>query len=80
MGANSEFNERLPTIASEANGQANAWRQVEVFTFADDLHLRIGPINQENVGVDRYTIKLTREAADRLIAAIKGGQAYLGDR
>jgi len=78
VGAEFKFDERLPTIPPEAGHQENPWRQVEVFTHGGELHLRIGAVNQENTGIDRYTVTLSKSDAERLIVGIQDGLFYLG--
>lgn len=77
MGANFKFDEKLPTVEPEAGDVLNPWRQVEVFTHDDGLFLRIGQVNEENTGVNRYTVQLSKSAAREIIRGIEDGVAYL---
>lgn len=76
MGAQCTFDEMLPTIESEANGIDDPHRQVEVFTYGGGLFLRIGQVNDENTGTNRYTVQLSKRAAEMLISGIQDGVDY----
>jgi len=77
MGANSNFDERLPTVRPEAGDAPTPWRQVEVFTHGGELFLRMGQVNEENTGTNRYTVQLSNSTARKLISGIEDGIAYL---
>lgn len=78
MGANSQFDKMLPAIEPEAGNIKEPRRQVEIFTYGGDLFLRVGPINEENIGTNRYTVKISREDGQALIYGIENGINYLG--
>jgi hypothetical protein len=71
MGANFHFGEMLPTVATEAQGLANPRRQLELFTHGGKIWLRMGPLNRENSGTERYTVELSPETAGELASALK---------
>lgn len=79
MGANFQFDKMLPSINMEAgNIIKEPRRQVEIFTYGGDLFLRVGPINEENIGANRYTVKISREDGHQIISGIENGINYLG--
>lgn len=77
MGANFKFDEMLPTIQHNAGDGKDPCRQVEVFTHGGNLFLRIGQVNEQDTGTNRYTVQLSKDAAKKLMAGIKGGIDYL---
>ena len=79
MGAICYFDKMLPSIKIESNVE-NPKRQLEVFTYEHKLWLRIGSINQENTGLDRYTVELSKEMAKELIKGINEGMSFLGKK
>lgn len=79
MAAIFYFDKMLPTIKQETD-EHNPKRQLEIFTYEHKLWLRVGPINQENLGVDRYTVELSKKDAKELIEEIKNGLRFLGEK
>lgn len=77
MGANSKFDEMLPTIHHNAGDIKDPRRQVEVFTHGGDLFLRIGQVDEQDTGTNRYTVQLSKDTAKKLMAAIERGVDYL---
>lgn len=77
MGANFKFDEMLPTIHHNAGDVKDPCRQVEVFTHGGHLFLRIGQVNEQDTGTNRYTVQLSKDAAEKVIAAIQRGIDYL---
>lgn len=74
MGALFFLDQHVPTISAEADdASSDPWRQLEVFTYNNQLHLRIGAVNAENDGAKRYTVVLTKTAAHALIEAVQDG-------
>lgn len=71
MGANFTFNEMLPTHAVEANGRHDARRQLEVFTHGGKNWLRLGAVNHQDSGVERYTVELPPVQLNDLIAGLE---------
>lgn len=70
MGANFHFEEKLPTVAAEAPGVPNPWRQFQLFTHGGKIFLRSGPVNREDAGTDRHTVELSPELAIELASAL----------
>ncbi len=77
MGTLFQFDKMLPTIELEAKSSKNPQRQVEVFTYDRKLWLRVGPVNSENTGENRYTVQLSKEHASELVSAIEDGVRFL---
>ncbi|MBA4316576.1 MAG: hypothetical protein C0422_14790 [Alcaligenaceae bacterium] len=61
----------LPTVGPEAPGIANPQRQLELFTHGGKICLRIGAVNCENSGTNRYTVELSPDVAAELASALK---------
>lgn len=78
MGAQFYFDQMLPTVEPEAKDKSNPLRQLEVFTYGNKLFLRAGPVNQENAGLDRYTVELSSKTVKALLEGIDRAAAYLG--
>ena len=76
MGANFYFDKMLPGVASESK-ERNPKRQLEVFAYGNKLFLRVGGVNQENSGDNRYTVELSKANASDLIEAIDATMNYL---
>jgi len=70
MGANFIFNKMLP--ASPADGKPGDRRQTALLTHGDNVWLRIGPLNVEDGGIDRYTVKLSEQDIQELLNGLKG--------
>lgn len=64
MGANFYFDKMLPTAGPET--KPGDQRQLEVFTLGGKVFVRIGPLNQENDGLNRYTVEVPPEALSML--------------
>lgn len=71
MGANFSFDKMLPTVSPEAPGASNPLRQLELFTNGGKIFLRLGAVNQENSGTDRYTVEISLEAATELASSLQ---------
>lgn len=69
MGANFFFDKMLPTIQQEDHLAADPKRQLELFTNGGQTFIRVGPINQENSGVCRYTVELMPDDIRALASA-----------
>lgn len=70
MGANILFDEMLPAPAQEAPGLADPQRQLEVFQHGGKMWLRIGPLNEQNSGANRYTVELSDETREILLVSL----------
>lgn len=77
MGANFKFDEMLPTVQTGSSGAKDPRRQVEVFTHGSGLFLRIGQVDQQDTGINTYTVELSKATANKLISAIQGGIDFL---
>ncbi|QRF90273.1 hypothetical protein CLH39_08555 [Alcaligenes faecalis] len=64
MGANFFFDRMLPAEGPET--KPGDKRQLEVFTLGGKVFIRVGSINQENDGLNRYTVEVPPEALSRL--------------
>lgn len=80
MGANFKFDSMLPAINPETGEIGADQRQVEIFAHGGSMFLRVGALNQENTGVDCYTVRLDQDTAADVIHGIKGTMEYLGWR
>lgn len=69
MGVNFFFDKMLPAQGPET--KPGDRRQLEVFTCAGKNYVRIGPINKENGGPDRYTVEVPPEALLTLREALQ---------
>ena len=76
MSAIFYFDEMLPSIKQESNAP-DPKRQLEIFTYEYKLWLRVGQINQQHTGIERYTVELSKEDAMELVQGIKDGMRYL---
>jgi hypothetical protein len=66
MGANIKFGEMLPTVIDGGPTPSGAKRQLELFTHGGKTFLRMGPLNEEHAGLNRYTVELT----EKMLAAL----------
>lgn len=64
MGANLFFDRMLPAEGPET--KPGDQRQLEVFTLGGKVFVRIGPLNEENAGLNRYTVEVTPAALKAL--------------
>jgi len=71
MGANFSFDEMLPTVGPEAPGVPNPKRQLQLFTHGGKIFLRVGAVNREDAGTDRYTVELSPENAADLASSLE---------
>jgi hypothetical protein len=73
MGANFKFDEMLPTVldGGSAATPPGAKRQLELFTYGGSTFLRMGPLNQQHAGTDRYTVELSDKMLNELASAIE---------
>jgi len=69
MGANFFFDKMLTTIQQEDHLAVDPKRQLELFTHGGQTFIRVGPINQENSGVSRYTVELMPDDIQALASA-----------
>jgi hypothetical protein len=60
-----------------AKNTPDATREVDLFTWANELHLRIGNVGDENTG-QGPTVALSKADAVELLKALQFGMAYLG--
>ena len=72
MSALYHFNEILPTTEKGVISNTDK-RQVEIYDLDQNLFLRIGTINTENIHDAPYEVLLTREMAENIILALKSG-------
>lgn len=77
MGANFKFDEMLPTIQTGSSSAMDPRRQVEVFTHGSGLFLRIGQVDEQDTGINTYTVELSMANAKKLIASIQAGVEFL---
>jgi hypothetical protein len=77
MGALFFFNKMLPSIKEESS-DSTPERQVEIYTYAHKIFLRIGPINAKDEGIDRYTVEISRDSAQEILKELKSSMDYLG--
>lgn len=64
-----------PVPKTEAEPGKDPERQVEVYSYAGDLFLRLGPLGEEHAGTGWYTARLTAAQAAKLAKAIDEGLA-----
>lgn len=73
MGANFFFDQMLPAEGPET--KPGDLRQLEVFTLGGKVCVRIGPLNIENGGSNRYTVEVPPEA----LRALRESLQFLPD-
>ncbi len=79
MGAHFYYDALHAVPPEEYQGETDPHRQVEVFTWAGKLWLRVGPIGDENEGTNRYTAHLTSAQAAKLARAIEDGMVNVAE-
>ena len=71
MGAKPLFEKMLPVPVSE--GKDADRRQLELFQHGGRTWLRMGPLNGQYAGFDRYTVEIPPEVAADLARALQEG-------
>jgi hypothetical protein len=73
MGAGFKFDEMLPAVLDGGPGRTppGARRQLQLFTDGGKAFLRLGPLDKEDAGTDRYTVELSDKALADLAFAIE---------
>lgn len=69
MGANFFFNKMLPAVQQEGQFTKEPKRQLEVFTHGGKTFIRVGPVNQEDSGINRYTVEIPQEDVQDIASA-----------
>jgi hypothetical protein len=77
MGAHFYFDKQLAAVGAEVKDKQHETRQVELFAWADALHLRVGKIGEEDQA-NGPSVVLSKEDALELRDALDAGIRRFG--
>jgi hypothetical protein len=77
MGAQYYFHKPVKASDVAVKNTPGATREVDLFTWSDELHLRISNVGDENSG-QGPTVALSKADAVEMLKALQFGMAYLG--
>lgn len=73
------YDQMVPVPQPELpSGVEQGQRQLEVFELNNQVHVRLGPVDEENAGLNRYTAVLSIESARQMIDALESALFRIG--